>query len=153
MKSLEFYGRCIGLVICYPKTFQNEVAGIVEIGGLKCYHRVIDRTNVNAPNLKLKNRKEEAEDENEIFFLLEKKILIKLNRIKKSDTEVLIGVRCFFFVCVIKNNFSGCGKTATCYQLCRTRFALYFDGCAGNNVKSLMTVCDNTFQEPCMISK
>ncbi|KAJ3207990.1 hypothetical protein HK099_000148, partial [Clydaea vesicula] len=47
MKSLEFYGRCIGLVICYPKTFRNEVAGIVEIGGLKCYKRVIDKTNVN----------------------------------------------------------------------------------------------------------
>ncbi|KAJ3376456.1 hypothetical protein HDU92_000329, partial [Lobulomyces angularis] len=61
------------------------------------------------------------------FDILDDKIKLPYKKLKayNSGPTVLIGV-------------SGCGKTATCYHLCRTRFALYFDCYASNNMKSLL---------------
>ncbi|KAJ3199385.1 hypothetical protein HK099_003194, partial [Clydaea vesicula] len=61
------------------------------------------------------------------FEILDDKIELPYKKLKavSSGPTVLIGV-------------SGCGKTATCYHLCRTRFALYFDCYASNNMMYLL---------------
>ncbi|KAJ3379887.1 hypothetical protein HDU92_006322, partial [Lobulomyces angularis] len=61
------------------------------------------------------------------FHILDEKIELPYKKINKYNfrTKVLIGA-------------SGCGKTASCYHVCRTRFALYFDCLASSNMKSLL---------------